>query len=96
MMSAGQGLEIVNAPTYFGLLSLKAAYQADSGEIHCSIRLPSRSPAAQTMWRLRHPTSAVLESVTINGQPWTDFDGSRERIRLPQTTQEILVTARYD
>jgi hypothetical protein len=92
----GQGVEIVNAPTYFGELSLKATYRADVGEIHCTVRLPSRSLAAQTMLRLRHPTAAVLKSVTINGQPWTDFDAGRERIRLPQTPEEILVTARYD
>jgi hypothetical protein len=89
-------LPAVNENFYFGLLSLKAAYRADSGEIHCSIHLPSRSPAVQTMLRLRHPTSAALKSVTIDGKPWTDFDASRERIRLPQTSQEILVTASYD
>lgn len=94
-LAEGEGLDIVNAPTYFGPLSLKTAYEADSGAIHCRVRLPSRVPAARTMLRLRHPTSAVLESVTINGQPWTDFDASRERIRLPQTTEDIQVTARY-
>ena len=91
----GKSVEITSAPSYFGPVTLKVTSRAGQGEIHCELRLPENAPCDQVFLRLRHPTSATLKSVTIDGKPWSDFDAKRERIRLPKSASKVVLVARY-
>jgi hypothetical protein len=55
---------------------------------------PSRQPR-QVLLRLRHPKSAPLKAVTVNGKPWTEFDKDKETITLKGLTGTVAVTAQY-
>ena len=46
--------------------------------------------------RLRHPKSAPIKAVTVNGKPWTSYDKDKETITLPLgLTGTVAVTAQY-
>jgi len=45
--------------------------------------------------RFRHPTSAPIKSVTVNGQPWTEFDAAKETITLKGLSGTVAVKANY-
>jgi len=45
--------------------------------------------------RLRHPQSAPLKRVKLNGQPWNDFDPAKEVIRLHDLQGTLKVEAEY-
>lgn len=94
-LADGQSVEIVAAPTHFGPVSFKATSRAGQGEIRCEIGLPDRTPCGKATLRLRHPTSARLKRVTVNGQPWFDFDADRELVRLPVQIQKLNIVAFY-
>lgn len=94
-LADGKEVEIAGAPTHFGPASLKATSRAARGEICCEIRLPQRSPPKKAVLRLRHPGSLPLKRVTVNGQPWPDFDAKQGLIRLPDKQQELVVAAIY-
>jgi hypothetical protein len=59
------------------------------------VQLP-RAIGATSKLRLRVPGNAVLKSVTLNGEPWTNFDVSDETITIPAGIGGSLsITARY-
>jgi hypothetical protein len=92
----GKRIEVEGAPTYFGKLSLTIDSQASSGRIIATIRAPERSRPATILLRLRHPRAKPMQSVTVNGQNWTDFDKEREWVRIQEPTQaEYKVVAQY-
>ena len=52
--------------------------------------------AVQEVWlRLRHPTSAPIREVTVNGQEWDDFDPAREVVTLYDLKDNVNVRVKY-
>jgi hypothetical protein len=49
----------------------------------------------EVLLRLRHPKSAPIKSVTVNGKPWTEFNRDKETIALKGLTGTVAVTAQY-
>jgi hypothetical protein len=45
--------------------------------------------------RLRHPEAAPIKYVTVNGNPWMDFDTNKEVIVLEGLAGEVTVQANY-
>ena len=45
--------------------------------------------------RFRHPKTASLKSVVVNGKEWTAFDKGQEAIRLEGLRGKLEVTALY-
>jgi hypothetical protein len=93
-LADGAGIEITDAPTYFGPLTLKAVSHAAEGEIRCELRLPDKLPFQQAVLRLRRPGGTPLTSVEVNGQPWTDFDPQQGLVRLPAQPKNVVLVAR--
>jgi hypothetical protein len=94
-LADGKRIEVGAAPTHFGPMSLQTSSRTSQGEIRCDVSLPARSAPAHVVLRLRHPDSTPLNRVTINGQPWTDFDAKREIIRLPAGQAKVAIVAGY-
>jgi hypothetical protein len=57
--------------------------------------MPSRKPPQEVVLRFRHPTSAPIKGVTVNGQPWTGFNKEKETITLKGLNGSVAVTALY-
>jgi hypothetical protein len=79
---------VENAPTYFGAVSFTIRSEAGSGRINCEIESPQRNRPAELVVRLRHPAEKPIQSVTVNGQSWTDFDREKEWIRVKNPKEE--------
>jgi hypothetical protein len=94
-LQQGKQITVKNAPTHFGNLDYEIVSDVDHGEISAVIRLPTRRPIHEVWLRLRHPTSAPMKSVTVNGKMWQDFDPSKEIVKLHGLTERLDVDVRY-
>jgi hypothetical protein len=92
----GKKIEVERAPTYFGTISVTVESQAGSGKITANLQVPERNRPDTILVRLRHPESKPIQSVTVNGQSWTDFDKQKEWVKIPRPTQSnYKVVASY-
>ena len=57
--------------------------------------MPSRKAPKEVVLRFRHPNSAPIKGVAVNGKPWTEFNPGKETITLTGLTGTVAVTARY-
>jgi hypothetical protein len=83
-LGEGKTIEVERAPTYYGQLSMRIRSSAASGRIAAEVTLNARTRPQALFVRLRHPTGKSMRSVTVNGQPWKNFDVSREWVEIPE------------
>lgn len=94
-LEQGKKISVKDAPTRFGAVAYEIASDADKGSISATIQMPSRKPPQEVVLRFRHPTSAPIKGVTVNGQPWTGFNKEKETITLKGLNGSVAVTALY-
>jgi len=94
-MEQGKTISVKNAPTFFGTAGYEIVSDVDHGKISASVTMPSRNPPKEVCLSLRHPKSAPIKSVTVNGKPWTDFDPGKEMVRLHGLKDTAAVDVRY-
>ncbi len=94
-LEQGQKISVKNAPTHFGPLAYEIVSDVDHGQIVATVALPSRKSPQSVVLRLRHPKAAPLQSVTVSGKPWTDFNQDKETITLKGLAGTVAVTAQY-
>jgi hypothetical protein len=94
-LAQGQKISVKNAPTYFGPLAYEIVSDVDHGQIVATVQMPARKTPQTVILRLRHPTAAPLQGVTVNGKDWTSFHRHRETIELKGLTGPASVAARY-
>jgi hypothetical protein len=94
-LEQGKKIAIKNAPTYFGTTAYEIVSDADNGKINATIELPARKAPKEVVLRFRHPKSAPIKGVTVNGKPWTEFNKDKETITLKGLTGTVAVTAQY-
>jgi hypothetical protein len=94
-LKQGKKISVKNAPTNFGATSYEIISDADNGRITATVELPGRCPPKSVLLRFRHPKSAPMKCVAVNGRPWTDFDKDKELIRLYDAAGTVSVTAQY-
>ena len=94
-LEQGKKITVKNAPTYFGTLAYEFVSDVDHGKITATIEIPNRNPANSVKVRFRHPKATPIQSVTVNGQAWTDFDQDKEVIELTGLTGKTVVVVSY-
>jgi hypothetical protein len=57
--------------------------------------MPARKAPKEVILRFRHPKSAPIKTVTVNGKPWTEFNKNNETITLKGLTGTVAVMAQY-
>lgn len=82
-LQEGKTITVSGAPTLFGNISFELRSHVASGHIEASLRLDAPDPGKTILVRFRHPQNLPIRSVTVNGQPWSDFDANKEWIRIP-------------
>jgi hypothetical protein len=80
-LAPGQTIRMEQMPTYFGPVDLELKAAQDT--IDARVRLPQRNRFAHAWIVLRLPEPRRISSVELNGKPWSQFDPSSGRIRLP-------------
>jgi len=94
-LEQGKKIAVRDAPTHFGTLAYEIVSDVDNGKIIATVEMPSRKAPKTVLLRFRHPQVASMKSVTVNGKAWTDFDKSKEAIRLQGLRGKLEVTALY-
>jgi len=95
-LADGKKIVVERAPTYYGALSLMEESHAASGRITASVDLGSGTRPKTVLVRLRHPEAKPIRSVTVNGRNWTDFDASKEWVRIAAPSDShYSITATY-
>jgi hypothetical protein len=93
----GKRIEVRLAPTYYGPLSFTMENRAGAGELTANIELSDRKQPAALLVRFRHPQAKPIQSVSVNGQNWTDFDVEKEWVRIPRPTlYRYEITTRHE
>jgi len=94
-LEQGNTISVKNAPTYYGMTGYEIVSDVDHSVIRATLDIPSRRPAKSVVLRLRHPTSAAIKSVFVNGKRWNNFDARREFITLTGLAGTVDVRANY-
>ncbi|MGZ7046408.1 MAG: hypothetical protein ACXVJK_08790, partial [Candidatus Aminicenantales bacterium] len=94
-LEQGKTISVKNAPTEFGPIAYEIASDADHGKITATVEMPSRRSAEAVWLRLRHPRSAPIRRVKINGQPWNNFNPAKEVIGLTGLKGALRVEAEF-
>jgi hypothetical protein len=94
-LEQGKKISVKNAPTYFGTVAYEIVSDVDNGKISATVELPVRKAPKEVVLRFRHPKSAPMKGVTVNGKPWTSYDKDKEIIILKGLTGTVTVTAQY-
>ena len=94
-LEQGKKISVRNAPTVFGPVAYEIVSDADHGKITATVEMPSLRSAESVWLRLRHPRSAPIKRVKINGRPWADFDPAKEVIGLAGSRGALRVEAEY-
>jgi hypothetical protein len=95
-LADGKTVAIQRAASYFGPLSLEIDSHAGQGQITSVLVPPDRNPPKRIYLRLRHPDGKAIQSVTLNGSKYEQFDAGKEWVILPGTLQgKQEIVARY-
>jgi hypothetical protein len=92
----GNKIEVERAPTYYGQMSLTVDSKAAAGGLVAQIDMPRRQTPRRLLVRFRHPQGKLIQSVTVNGASWTDFDTQKEWIVIEKPLQShYTIIAQY-
>jgi hypothetical protein len=94
-LEQGRKISVKNAPTYFGTIAYEIVSDVDNGKINATVEMSSRKAPREVILRFRHPKSAPIKGVTVNGKSWTGFNKDKETITLKGPTGTAAVTAQY-
>ena len=94
-LEQGKKISVKNAPSHFGTVSYEIISDLDNGKINATVEMPSRNPPKSLFLRFRHPKTAPIKSVTVNGKDWKDFDKDKEVIQLKGLKGKVTVVANY-
>lgn len=94
-MEQGKKIAVRNAPSKFGVAAYEIVSDVDHKKISADISLPSRKPAREVLLRIRHPKSYRIKVVTVNGKLWSDFDPTREIVKLHGLTGKVTIETGY-
>jgi len=94
-LEQGKKISVKNSPTFFGPVAYEINSDVDHGKVSATVTMPTRNPPTEVRLSLRHPKSAPIKSVTVNGKPWKDFDPANEVVRLRGVTGLVKVETTY-
>jgi hypothetical protein len=94
-LEQGRRIVVRNAPTRFGPVGYELVSDAEHGRLAATVTLPSRNPPREVMLVLRHPTSAAITAVKVNGKDWNDFDPARGWVKLHGLSGQARIEVKW-
>ncbi len=91
----GKAIRLREMPTHFGPMSLEVRSRVGKRHIEARFTPPVRNPCQNFKLRFRHPNGSPMQSVRVNGKPWSNFDPAQEWILLPGNVGPCRIEARY-
>ncbi len=93
-LESKEGIRVDRVLTYFGEVSYSMHAGEKAGTVEATVQLPTRS-APNSAWLVARTPSGHIESVTLNGRPWTKIDRKLEAIELPRESGTLKLEIRY-
>ena len=84
-----------DAATPFGRVGIEYTPSPDGGSITAAVSLDLRTQPGRILVRFRHPESAPIKSVTVNGQSHAAFNAERGDVDITGMRGEVVVETRY-
>ncbi|MHB8861187.1 MAG: hypothetical protein ACYC6N_02200 [Pirellulaceae bacterium] len=94
-LEQGKKISVKNAPTHFGTVAYEIVSDVDHDRINAIVAMPTRNPPKSVVLRFRHPRSAPIKGVEVDGQDWRPFNPEKETIELKGLSGTVTVTAKY-
>jgi hypothetical protein len=92
----GRTIALSNAPTQWGPIGFAIHSHISANRIEASLSLPAKVPPGGIKLRLRVPESHRLQSITLNGGAWIQWDAARETVTMPaEPGQRVDLGAQY-
>jgi hypothetical protein len=91
----GKTIQVNDAPTCFGMVSYKLTSHLAEDRIDANVSLPDRNPAKIVSIRLRVPPGKVIETVSIDGKPYAQFNSATETIDLSGLAGSVNLSITY-
>ncbi len=91
----GKEIEVRDAPTYFGNLSLVVQSRVSTNVISATISAPTRDKFRSMIISFRHPGKALIRHVRVNGADHRDFDPKSGLVRLAYGPRQFRVEVFY-
>jgi hypothetical protein len=76
-------------------LAYEIVSDVDNGKITANVEIPNRNPPKTVIVRFRHPKSAAIKNVKVNGKPRKQFNIAKETIELSGVTGKVSMVATY-
>ena len=93
--SGGKQIRFGPTPTHFGTMSCAVTSDVAGGCIHALIQPPKHNGWKTIKLRLRHPDGLPFRRVTVNEEPWDEFNPEAEIITLLSGHEEYRVEVTY-
>jgi hypothetical protein len=94
-LQAGKQIEVKNAPTFFGPVSLTIEGE-NSNQIKATVEISDRNLPRQLLVRFRHPQEKPIRSVVVDGEAWKNFDVKKEFVIIPNPSgKKYVISAKY-
>jgi len=90
-LKQGKRIAVRNAPTHFGQVGYELVSDVEHNRLAATLTLPSRNPPREVVLVLRHPTSAAIAAVKVNGKAWADFDPALGLVKLHSLSGQALI-----
>ncbi|MCL4783789.1 MAG: hypothetical protein KJZ70_12205 [Bryobacterales bacterium] len=92
----GKRIEVRNAPTRFGPLSMTLRNAAAGKQLEANVEMSGRARPSSLLVRFRHPQGKPIRSVTVNGRNWSDFDAAKDWVRIAAPSERsYAIVASY-
>jgi hypothetical protein len=87
----GKKIEIVEAPTNFGAISMTTSSDLDHGKIAIDLKTPDRLGDAPLRLKLRLPGKEKMVGVLVNDREHSEFEGEWITLKNPPKDTKIVV-----
>jgi hypothetical protein len=94
-LEQGKHIRVRNAPTHFGPLAFEIVSDVDNDQISATVEIPTRNSPKSVLLRFRHPQSAPIKGVEVNGQDWKRFNSEQETVEFQGLSGTVTVMAKY-
>jgi hypothetical protein len=89
----GKAIAVSNAPTRWGPVSFRLRSRLHARQIECIVSLASRQTPDLIKLRLRVPEGNRIQSVTLDGTSWSDFNPLEETVTLHSLPKDQVTLA---
>lgn len=93
-LGAGQKIEICEAPTWYGPLSLACESRLDKGLVEIRLTVPEQIGTAPVCLALRLPEGRQVESVKVSGHAQTSVEGGSILLRDLRPNEKLRLRVR--